>query len=105
MTQAVELKAPDITPYRKGNTGIPYATTFRAAAPGPHVMVNALVHGNELCGAIALDTLFKADIRPRRGTLTFSFANVAAYERLIRPTRRPRASWTRISTASGRPRF
>lgn len=81
MSQAVELKAPDITPYRKGNTGIPYATTFRASAPGPHVMVNALVHGNELCGAIALDTLFKASIRPRRGTLTFSFANVAAYER------------------------
>ena len=81
MNQAVELKAPDITPYREGNTGIPYATTFRAAAPGPHVMVNALVHGNELCGAIALDTLFRANIRPRRGTLTLSFANVAAYER------------------------
>jgi predicted deacylase len=81
MSQTVELTAPDITPYKAGNTGIPYATTFRAREPGPHVMVNALVHGNELCGAIALDTLFKANIRPRRGTLTFSFANVAAYER------------------------
>jgi hypothetical protein len=35
--------------------------------PGPHVVVAALTHGNEICGAIALDRLFRAKIRPRRG--------------------------------------
>lgn len=80
MSHRVELTPPDIAPYRKGNTGIDYVTSFKAAAPGPHVMVNALIHGNELCGAIALDFLFKHDIRPKRGTLTLSFANVAAYQ-------------------------
>jgi predicted deacylase len=80
MSQVVELEAPDITPYRKGNTGIDYVTTYRALSPGPHVMVNALTHGNELCGAIALDLLLRHDVKPKRGTLTLSFANVAAYE-------------------------
>ena len=76
---AVELTAPDIERYREGNTGIPYVTTFDSGKPGPHVMVNALTHGNEICGAIALDYLFSAGARPARGRLTLSFANVAAY--------------------------
>jgi len=76
----VEVTAPDIAPYRAGNTGIEYATTFTANEPGPHVVVMGLTHGNEICGAIALDRLFRADIRPRRGKLTLSFNNVAAYQ-------------------------
>ena len=51
-------------------------------APGPHVCVNALVHGNEVCGAIAADWLLRAlaaGLRPRRGTLSVAFANVDAY--------------------------
>jgi predicted deacylase len=79
LTYRVELTPPDIEPYRAGNTGTEYATTFAAAAPGPHVMVCALTHGNEICGAIALDRLFRAGIRPRRGRLTLTFNNVAAY--------------------------
>jgi predicted deacylase len=75
----VELTAPDIEPYRAGNTGIDYVTTFAAAQPGPHVLVCALTHGNEICGAIALDRLFRSGIRPRRGKLTLAFNNVAAY--------------------------
>jgi predicted deacylase len=75
----VELTPPDLTPYRAGNTGIPYVTSWAAAAPGPHVMVTALTHGNEICGAIALDRLFRRGIRPKRGTLTLAFANIAAY--------------------------
>jgi predicted deacylase len=75
----VELTPPDIEPYRAGNTGIDYVTTFAAAAPGPHVLVAALTHGNEICGAIALDRLFGAGVRPRRGKLTLAFNNVAAY--------------------------
>ena len=77
----IELVAPDIAPYAAGNTGIPYVTTLRAGLPGPHVMLNALMHGNELCGAIALDRLLRAGIAPVRGTLTFVFCNVDAYGR------------------------
>lgn len=75
----VELVPPDIEPYRAGNTGVDYVATFSAPAPGPHVMVCAVTHGNEICGAIALDKLFRGKIRPRRGSLTLAFNNVAAY--------------------------
>src|SRR5215472_3276725 len=78
---AIELSAPDITPYAAGNTGIPYVTSFASGRPGPHVLVNALTHGNEICGAIALDELFRAGVRPAAGKLTLSFANVGAYRR------------------------
>ena len=75
----VELTPPDISAYRAGNTGVDYVTTFAAAEPGPHVAVLGLTHGNEICGAIAIDKLFRANIRPRRGKLTLGFNNVAAY--------------------------
>ncbi|MDP6175296.1 MAG: succinylglutamate desuccinylase/aspartoacylase family protein [Rhodospirillales bacterium] len=77
---AIEIELPDITGYRAGNLGIDYATCFDSGRPGPHVMINALTHGNEICGAVALDYLFKKGIRPVTGKLTLSFANVAAYE-------------------------
>jgi predicted deacylase len=76
---AVELSPPDIQPYRSGNTGIDYVTTFGSGVAGPHVLVTALTHGNEICGAIALDRLFRARLRPRQGKLTLAFDNVAAY--------------------------
>ena len=76
---SVELLPPDISAYRQGNTGIDFITTFDSGKPGPHVMVNAVTHGNELCGAIALDRLFKMDVRPSRGKLSLAFANVAAF--------------------------
>jgi predicted deacylase len=76
---AVELNPPDIKPYRSGNTGVDYVTTFDSGVAGPHVLVTALTHGNEICGAIALDRLFRAELRPRRGKLTLGFDNVAAY--------------------------
>ncbi len=75
----IELTAPDIEPYRSGNTGIDYYTSFRSDKDGPHVLINAITHGNELCGAIALDYLFRNDVRPLCGTLTLGFANIAAY--------------------------
>ena len=78
---AIELAAPDIAPYEAGNTGIPYVASFDSGRPGPHVLVNALTHGNELCGAIVLDEIFRRGIRPVAGKLTLSFANVAAYRR------------------------
>ena len=41
----VELVAPDIEPYRKGNLGIDFVTSFDSGKPGPHVMINAVTHG------------------------------------------------------------
>jgi predicted deacylase len=76
---AIELTPPDIEPYRVGNTGVEYVTTFDSGTAGPHVLVTALTHGNEICGAIALDRLFRAGLRPRQGKLTLAFDNVAAY--------------------------
>lgn len=75
----LELIPPDISPYRKGGSDIPYVTTFESGRPGPHVMVCALTHGNEISGAIALDHLFRNDVRPAHGRLSLVFANTAAY--------------------------
>ena len=77
----VELEAPDISPYKAGNTGVDYVTTLDSGAPGPHVLINALTHGNEICGAIALDHLLRHDIRPTRGRLTLAFVNTEAFAR------------------------
>ncbi len=79
LTPRVELTAPDIEPYRAGNTGVDYVTTFAASEAGPNVLVCGLTHGNEICGAIALDLLLRGGVRPRRGRLTLAFNNVAAY--------------------------
>ncbi|MFP6746241.1 MAG: succinylglutamate desuccinylase/aspartoacylase family protein [Alphaproteobacteria bacterium] len=76
---ALELLPIDITAYRDGNTGIDYIHRFDSGQPGPDVLINALTHGNEVCGAHALAVLFENDIRPLRGSLTLSFANVEAY--------------------------
>lgn len=86
----IEIPQVDIAPYRQGNTGIDYAWTFDSGRPGPHVMVNAVIHGNELCGAVAVDFLFRERVRPKAGKLTLVFCNVAAY--LSFDTARPSAS-------------
>ena len=75
----IELIAPDISAYRAGNTGIDYVTTFDSGNAGPHVMISAVTHGNELCGAITLDYLFKQNVRPKFGKLSFSFNNYRAF--------------------------
>ncbi|MGX7000021.1 M14 family metallopeptidase [Caballeronia sp. KNU42] len=75
----IEVTFPDISVHAESGSGIPYVHTFDSGAPGPHVMINALTHGNEVCGAIVVDALLHLKLRPRRGRLTLSFANVAAY--------------------------
>jgi hypothetical protein len=78
-TYPIEIDFPDLTPYAEGNTGIPYVYTYDSGAPGPHTMINALTHGNEVSGAIAVKALIDSGLRPRRGRLTLSFANIDAY--------------------------
>ncbi len=75
-----ELLPLDLSAYRQGNVGIPYLHRFDSGKPGPHVLVNALTHGNEFCGMVAATHLLDHGVRPKIGTLTVSFANVAAYE-------------------------
>lgn len=80
---------PSLGRWRAGNTGIAGVWTFAADTPGPHVMVNALTHGNEPCGAVAVLRLLEAGVRPVRGRLTLSFANIAAYDAFRAGTARP----------------
>lgn len=75
----VRIAPPDLAPWLAGNTGIPAFTSFAAAAAGPHVLLLALMHGNEYAGAIVLDRLLRAKLRPLRGRLTLGFANLAAF--------------------------
>ncbi|MAA97513.1 MAG: succinylglutamate desuccinylase [Stappia sp.] len=76
----LELKKTDITPYLAGNTGIRGVTTFDSGRAGPHVAITAVVHGNELCGPIALDWLFRNEVRPLTGKLSLAFVNLDAYD-------------------------
>ncbi len=83
MTQnppVLEVLPRDLSAYRQGNVGIDYVHRFESGKPGPHVLINALTHGNEICGMVAATHLLDTGVRPRIGTLTISFANVAAYE-------------------------
>ena len=76
-----EVLPRDLSAYREGHVGIPYVHRFDSGRPGPHVLINALTHGNEFCGMVAACHLLDTGVRPLKGTLTVSFANVAAYER------------------------
>ncbi|MFO1425688.1 MAG: M14 family metallopeptidase [Steroidobacteraceae bacterium] len=75
----IEVGFPDLGPWQRGNTGIDWVHGFDSGRAGPHVMINALTHGNEVCGAITVAQLLAHGLRPRRGRLTLAFANVAAY--------------------------
>jgi predicted deacylase len=81
MKYRIEITPPDITRYRQGNSGVDYVHVLDSGKPGPGVMVQALTHGNEFSGALALDFLFKEKIRPSKGSLILAFANVAAFAR------------------------
>jgi predicted deacylase len=86
----VRLTAPDLQPWLAGNTGIEGFLTREGPLDGPHVALLALMHGNEIAGAIALDQLLLSDLRPTRGRLTFGFVNLEAFARF--DPRQPTAS-------------
>ena len=54
---AVRIERPDLGPWRAGNTGIPGFTSHAAEPSGPHVLLLALMHGNEYAGATVLDRM------------------------------------------------
>jgi len=82
---AIELQPPVIERWRDGGTGVDFVHAWDTGRPGPRVMIQALTHGNEICGAIALDWLLgqiaAGAFRPACGRLILAFANVAAYAR------------------------
>ena len=76
-----DLPAPDLSAWRAGNTGTEGVWQFDSGRPGRQVLISALVHGNELCGAWALKGLLESGLRPQAGSLTLMFCNLAAFDR------------------------
>ncbi len=76
---AVEFAVPDLRPWLGGNCGIPGVWSFTAAAPGPHLALVALTHGNEIAGAAVLAQMLGSGLRPVRGRLSLIFANTNAF--------------------------
>jgi predicted deacylase len=83
LPRPIELQAPDLTRWKRGNSGVEHVWSFDSGRTGPNVLIQALTHGNEICGAIALDWLLgeQANWQPVNGRLTLSFGNVAAFAR------------------------
>ncbi len=84
----IEISPPDISAYKTGYGGaeggghtVDYVHRFDSGKPGPNVVIQALTHGNEFCGSIALSYLFEHNIRPEIGSLTLIFANIEAAAR------------------------
>lgn len=80
-SRPIEIAPPDIGRFRHGTTGVDYVHVFDAGRPGPTVMVQALTHGNEFCGALAACELLEARPVPPCGRLVVAFANVEAFSR------------------------
>lgn len=78
---AVHMAAPDLSPWLAGNTGIRGFSTVQSGRPGPHVAIIALVHGNEIAGALVLDGMLRHGIQISHGRLTIGFANIDAFAR------------------------
>jgi len=78
---SIEIQPPDIAPFRQSASGVDYVHVFDSGRSGPNVMLQALTHGNEFCGAIALVQMLREGLRPLNGTLTIAFANIEAFTR------------------------
>ena len=73
-----------------GNTGCAASPRATPDAPGPHVALLALVHGNEIAGAIVLDRLLRAGLAPRADGSRSASPISTAFERF--DPRQPTAS-------------
>ncbi|GAB3590010.1 M14 family metallopeptidase [Acetobacter peroxydans] len=88
-TAPPQYPPPDLTPWLAGNCGLRGVHHFESGQRGPHVVVTALMHGNEPSGAYALNALLKKGPLPRHGRLSLIFLNPDAYARYnpAHPTR------------------
>ena len=73
----IEYAFPELRKWEKG--AAPYIHVIESGKPGPTVMVTSLTHGNEVSGAIVVDALLSAGLKPRSGTLILTFNNIEAY--------------------------
>ncbi len=83
-TLRFDLPLPDLSAWRAGNTGTEGVWQFDSGRPGRHVMISALVHGNEICGAWAVSGLLQAlnnGLALDNGRLTLVLANLDAFDR------------------------
>lgn len=79
-----ELPLPQLERWRAGNTGTEGVWQWDSGRPGRHVMVSALVHGNEICGAWAVAGLLEAlhnGLALQSGRLSLVLANLQAFDR------------------------
>ena len=81
MAIAVELQAPDLERHRRSASGTEFVHVLDSGVPGPTALVMALTHGNEICGAIAVDRFLRMATRPSRGRVVLAFNNVEAFKR------------------------
>ena len=79
MTLPIEIEKPDITPLKNCHDGIDWVTTFDSGRAGPHVVINALIHGNEISGPWSLLRLLESGLRPQAGKLSLALANIEAF--------------------------
>jgi succinylglutamate desuccinylase len=75
-----QLPSPDAL--AGSNCGTPGVWRFESGQPGKRVVISALVHGNEVCGAAAVWDVVQQKPVPRSGSLTLVFCNLAAYAKL-----------------------
>lgn len=73
----IEYAFPELRRWEKG--AAPYVHVLESGKSGPTVMVASLTHGNEVSGAIVVDALLAAGVKPRQGTLILSFNNIDAH--------------------------
>ncbi len=76
-----KLTPVDLSRWRNGNNGIDFTTTLESGRAGPHAMIMALIHGNELCGAHAITFLHEHLTQPVKGRISLALGNIAAYRR------------------------
>lgn len=82
MSTGFEIAVPDLSAERLGNTDTPGVWAFDSGNAGPTLLITALIHGNEICGAWALKELLAAGLRPKKGRLVLAFCNLAAFDTL-----------------------
>lgn len=56
----------------------PYTVSFDSGSKGPHLVINALTHGDETCGLHAIARILPGFNAPQAGRVTFAFSNLHA---------------------------
>ena len=62
----LEVLPQDLCADRRGNLSIDYVHSLESGVPGADVVLNALTHGNEFCGMVAVVDLLEPGVRARK---------------------------------------